>query len=222
MVSSSPAELASQLPWPLDGHAELKAELIAAYSNGRHYHNLQHLTEVLDRISLLDNKDPHLVLAAWFHDSVYAGRPDDEECSAQWAEHALTGTTIGGKPVEVAEVTRLVRLTITHSPAPADTRGAILCDADLGILAANPQRYHEYALAVRQEYAHIAEADFRAGRAAILTGFLAREHIFHTAYGRAVWDEAARTNITAELADLTRPARAHLTDIYPADTGPTG
>ena len=60
--------------WPLDSLAEVRDELLAAYgSPGRSYHDLRHLTEVLDRLDDLGCDDPPVLLAAWFHDAVYDG-----------------------------------------------------------------------------------------------------------------------------------------------------
>jgi predicted metal-dependent HD superfamily phosphohydrolase len=191
--------------WPLDGAHAVRDELIAAYSHpSRGYHDTRHLTEVLDRLEELaragtDFDLPPVALAAWFHDAVYAGRPQAEERSAQWAEDVLAAH----EPRQVAEVTRLVRLTETHHPAADDSNGCALSDADLAILAAPPGRYAEYASDVRQEYAHVSDADFRAGRAAVLADLMARPHLFHTAYARERWEPGARSNVEAELARLT-------------------
>ena len=76
-----------------------------------------------------------------------------------------------------------------------------MCDADLAVLAADPATYTAYAIGVRAEYAHIDEAGWRTGRAAVLRAFLARPVLFHTA-AMAGRDAAARANLTAELASL--------------------
>jgi predicted metal-dependent HD superfamily phosphohydrolase len=150
---------------------------------------------------------PHMhavLLAAWFHDAVYDGSPDAEERSAQLAERELTAA--GCAEALVAEVARLVRLTAGHDPEPGDARGAVLCDADLAILAAPPERYAEYVAGVRREYAQLDDATFRAGRAAVLRDLGGRERLFRTATGRQLWEDAARANIEAELRELTPPA----------------
>jgi predicted metal-dependent HD superfamily phosphohydrolase len=54
---------------------------------------------------------------------------------------------------------------------------------------------------VRGEYAHVADDDFRAGRAAVLRDLLAKPQLFQTAYGRASWEVAARANVARELPD---------------------
>ena len=74
--------------------------------------------------------------------------------------------------------------------------------ADLAILAAPPQRYAEYARDVRQEYADVPDEHFTRGRTAVLGDLLAKESLFHTTAARERWEDAARTNVSAELATL--------------------
>ncbi|MDW4908806.1 hypothetical protein RB628_26565 [Streptomyces sp. ADMS] len=173
----------------------------------RRYHTLTHLSAVLDHIDVLERAgtpapDPALVrLAAWFHDAVYApDRSENEERSARLAERALpeAGVSAAG----TAEVARLVRLTVTHAPAPGDRNGEVLCDADLAILAAPSDTYAAYTAAVREEYAFVPEDAFRAGRAAVLRQLLALPKLFRTPYGTEWWEETARANITSELERL--------------------
>lgn len=190
-------------PWPLPHRAELRDALVAAYSTGRGYHDLEHLAEVLDRLDELGwAAHTEVVLAAWFHDAVYDGQAGAEERSALLAE-----TSLAGEPgVDVAEVARLVRLTTDHVAEPGDEAGRALCDADLGILAAPPERYARYVAGVRADYAHVPDEDFRAGRRAVLVELAGREHLFASAYARTHWDAAARANLAAEIAALDAPA----------------
>lgn len=189
---------AEQLPWPLADRTDLRDELLAAYSNGRGYHDVRHLTEVLERLGELGvADDAELVLAAWFHDAVYDGAPGAEERSARLAE-----TRLAGSAVDVAEVGRLVRLTETHEPASGDDRGEALCDADLAVLASDDKRYREYAAGVRDEYAAFSDEEFRAGRLAVLEGLLARAHLFRTTSARERWEARARENLLREITAL--------------------
>ena len=94
---------------------------------------------------------PAVRLAAWFHDGVYDGERGDEDRSAVWAEEVLADSG------HAAQVARLVRLTEHHDPAADDLPGQVLCDADLGILAAPPARYDAYLTGVRRDYAHVSE-----------------------------------------------------------------
>ncbi|WP_036508373.1 hypothetical protein [Nocardioides sp. URHA0020] len=193
------------LAWPLPGARPLGAQLIASYDHpDRRYHDGQHLAEVLERVHELSGQGVEfdrmaVLLAAWFHDSVYDAQPDAERRSAAWAAEALPPLV---DPAVVDEVVRLVLLTEHHQPTDDDANGCALSDADLAILAAPAQRYAEYVAAVREEYAHVPDEAFAAGRSAILRELLAKPHLFHTAYARETWEDAARANVQRELETL--------------------
>jgi predicted metal-dependent HD superfamily phosphohydrolase len=170
----------------------------------RAYHDLAHLDEVLARVGVLapEAADVDTVrLAAWFHDAVYDPTASDNEVrSADVATVALSGLDVG--PARVADVARLVRLTATHDVAPGDADGAVLCDADLAVLAADELRYASYVEGVRREYAHVDDAAFATGRALVLARLLDRPALFRTEHGRDVWEARARVNAGAELSRL--------------------
>ena len=173
----------------------------------RAYHGPGHLTHVLDSLAVLeaDGPAPRAVhLALWFHDAVHEGRAGaDEEASAALAE-TLLGPLIGGQtPAEVTEVVRLVLVTRDHAPAAGDDNGALVNDADLAILAGAPDRYARYVAQVRTEYAHVSDAAFAAGRAAVLEQLVATAPLFRTPVGSARWEAPAQANLRAELAGLT-------------------
>jgi predicted metal-dependent HD superfamily phosphohydrolase len=184
------------------------AQLVSAYgAHVRAYHDLRHLTEVLERVDELsaEAKDPDLVrLAAWFHDAVYHTETrvvgDNEERSAELATEMLRSLHVAEASRE--EVARLVRLTADHAPDPGDSNGAVLCDADLAVLARDPEGYADYAAAVRLEYAHVPDEAFRAGRSAILRSLLDQPQLFRTPAARQRWESTARANVTTELRDL--------------------
>ncbi|MFC7793264.1 HD domain-containing protein [Streptomyces cinereoruber] len=174
----------------------------------RRYHTVDHLRAVLDRVDELTDQggeggELELVrLAAWFHDAVYRpDRSENEERSAVLAEKALAEA--GLTPHEVTEVARLVRLTVTHDPDDGDLNGETLCDADLAVLASDPDTYARYAAAVREEYGFVPDDAFREGRAAVLRHLLGLPRLFRTPYGAAVWEEKARENVERELKELT-------------------
>ncbi|WP_197466784.1 HD domain-containing protein [Tsukamurella pseudospumae] len=167
----------------------------------RRYHTVDHLAGVLRGLDDLAaagapfDRDA-VELAAWFHDAVYViGAPDNEEQSAVLAEQMLGGE-LG------TEVARLVRVTADHDVPAGDPDAAALCDADLAVLASPPDRYRAYAAAVRAEYSTVPDDLFRPGRAQVLRGLLEHAFLFHTAAGRARWEEAARANLVAELNEL--------------------
>lgn len=189
--------------WPLPGDEPLREELLDAWgSPGRGYHDLQHLDEVLERLDelapTLSHAGPTVALAAWFHDAVHDPEPDPEGRSAAWAVRALRGGD-----VDADEVARLVLLTREHSPAADDVEGVALCDADLAVLASGRERYRDYCRGVRQEYGHLDDATFAAGRAAVLRRFLQRPHLFASTHARERWEAAARLNVAREIAELS-------------------
>jgi predicted metal-dependent HD superfamily phosphohydrolase len=108
---------------------------------------------------------------------------------------------VGVEAAEVAEVVRLVLVTIDHSPAPGDAAGARVSDADLAILGAEPERYRASVQALRAEAAGMDDATWRASRRAALAAFAATTPLFHTALGNSRWEGRARANLAAEGAD---------------------
>lgn len=187
------------------------ARLLAGWQEPhRHYHTVAHLTAVLDVVDRYAGlaRRPDLVrLAAWCHDAVYdprAGGDANEQASAALGGDLLAAA--GLPPDAVAEVGRLVLLTANHAVSPDDPDGALLCDADLAVLAGDPAEYDRYAAAVRREYAHVPEPDFRAGRARVLDGLLALPALFRLPPLARAWEGPARRNLTRELAALRSPA----------------
>src|SRR5690606_35314482 len=80
---------------------------------------------------------------------------------------------------------------------------AVLNDADLAMLAAEPQRYKEYKAAVRAEYAHIPTEDYLRARIRVIERLLARRSLFLSPLG-AAWEEPARQSLDMELHRLRR------------------
>ncbi len=192
------------------GVNEAGRALLARYDEPhRRYHDRRHLAEVLAALRALTGGRPvpvEVVCAAWLHDAVHDGRDDDEERSAVLATQVLP--PLGVAPPVVDEVARLVRLTLTHDSAPDDAAGALLSDADLAVLGSSPERYASYAADVREEYAHVGDDAFRAGRTAVLRTLLERPRLYVTAEAHDRWDTAARRNLSDEISRLVGPSDA--------------
>ena len=181
-------------------------ELVRAYREPhRHYHTLDHIGDLLvslDRHTDAGSDHEALTLAILFHDVVYdPRRQDNEQASASLAAKHLTGLSF---PEEL--VTRVVRCILAtrhaHEALPReDPDLALLLDLDLSILAAPREVYRAYALAVRREYAHVPDELYRPGRRRVLAGFLARDRIYRTERLGALWEETARGNLAAEIAE---------------------
>jgi predicted metal-dependent HD superfamily phosphohydrolase len=131
-------------------------------------------------------RDPLAVRAAiLLHDAVYDARAGDNEArSAALAADLLGGLLPPGLDADEA----------------ADT--ARFLDMDLSILGAPEATFDRYEAGVRAEYAHVAEPAFRAGRAAILERFLARDPLFLSGWGRSRFEAAARSNLRRSLDAL--------------------
>jgi predicted metal-dependent HD superfamily phosphohydrolase len=188
-----------------DGRSEL--ELLAARyaESGRHYHTLEHIGDCLAELDLERmhaERPDEAELALWFHDAVYDSHAGDNEArSAQLADEVL-GTA--GVPDDARARIRTSILATTHAERPDARDAALVCDADLAILGAPPERYARYAAAIRDEYGWVPAAVFRDGRAAALARFLDRASIYSTAGFQARYEKTARKNVSAELLELRR------------------
>ena len=101
-----------------------------------------------------------------------------------------------------AAATAAIMATADHRlPPDRSPTTAVVLDADLAILAAEPARYEAYVTGVRAEYAHVDDEGWRTGRAAVLAAFLDRPVIFVTAPMHAS-EHRARANLSAELSRL--------------------
>jgi predicted metal-dependent HD superfamily phosphohydrolase len=196
----------------IGGDAETVDDLLARHREPhRRYHSVRHVAFVIDAVDeLLAASDVAagdravVRLAALFHDVVYDPRRSDNEArSAELA--AAAARRLGWADGEVRRVEELVLATAAHDAGGAtvgDPGRQALLDADLSILGAEPPVYDAYVTGVRQEYAHVDDAGWRAGRAAVLRSFLDRERIYSTTLMHDRAERRARANLTAELAAL--------------------
>ncbi len=184
--------------WPLPERADLADHLLHRWREPhRSYHGVQHLAECLAAADELAAGVEER-LALWFHDAVHTNtRGSDEAASATLAGHLLAGVL---SPPRIDAVTRLVLLTTEHRPLPDDRIGAIVCDADLWVLGAVPQRYRQSVRQVRDEFG-LSDRRWTQVRRAQLLQRLSRP-IYHTPQGRAR-EARARANLQAELVGLT-------------------
>lgn len=189
--------------------AVLGQELVERWGEPhRRYHGLSHLLAVLEAVDELrpdaglDREQLDAVLlAAWFHDAVHRGRPgDDERDSAALARARLDAA--GFPPPVVAEVERLVLLTVDHRAAPGDRAGAVLLDADLAVLGADPSDYAAYRADVREEYAHVPDAAFTVGRLRVLEGLWRQQPLYRTPWAQRRWGASAARNLEDEIGRL--------------------
>jgi predicted metal-dependent HD superfamily phosphohydrolase len=185
----------------------------------RRYHGVAHVGWVIQLVIELAGQVPGVdvdiaVAAACFHDAVYDPRSStNEAASARLAERTLA--ELGWAADRVARVAAAVEATADHDCGD-DPTTAVLLDADLSILGADPAGYADYATGVRAEYAHLDEATWQAGRTAVLQSLLARPRLYVTDVAHDRFEHRARANLTAELAALT----ANAVDVDPAGPAP--
>ena len=209
------SELVLRLAWQRHVTADtaLLDRVIARHrERHRRYHTVTHVEWVVRNVEALaagldgSGDSPTdldaVVAAAIYHDAVHEPRAPtnaNERGSARLARRDLS--SIGWADERCDRVATMIEGTATHTD-PLDLDTAILFDADLSVLGADPGRYSDYARNVRAEYAFLTDDEWAAGRAEVLHAFLGRPSIFSTTIGVERWEEAARANMTAELAAL--------------------
>ena len=192
---------------------DLAADLRARYAEPhRRYHTGEHIAEVLadvdwrlSAVTLAPETVGAVQLAVWYHDAIYdptAGQGVNEDASAELAIASLQAA--GAASPIVSEVARLVRLTADHEVDAIDLPGAVLVDADLSILASDPDRYDRYARDVRAEYEFVDDEAWRTGRAAVLRRFLDAASLYRVGPERAAREQAAKANLDTRAGDAHR------------------
>jgi predicted metal-dependent HD superfamily phosphohydrolase len=191
-----------------DGYPQIIEAIIDRLAEPhRHYHTSAHVAAVLDRVDDLlgsplepnagEPLDGDAVrVGALFHDVVYDPLSSTNEADS--AETAVQAMTAAGWPARrCALLGRIIAATANHQVDGPEA--AVLLDADLAILGSTRQTYDRYVAAVRQEYAMVGDADWAAGRSAVLTGLLARPYIYATPTMRRTVERRARDNLRREL-----------------------
>ena len=150
--------------------------------------------------------DPEAVRCAiLLHDAIYEPRrADNESRSAALAAQMLKGLVSDGT---LDRTIRLIEATARHvipAELPDDEAEdmALFLDMDLSILGAPLADFDAYEAGVRHEYREVPDAAFRRGRADILEGFLARENLYFSDWGRTRFEAAARENLKRSVAAL--------------------
>jgi predicted metal-dependent HD superfamily phosphohydrolase len=189
--------------------ADAFAALLAAYAAPeRYYHGLAHIEAMLEAMGrcrhLLHDAEA-VELAIWFHDAVYdAKASDNEEKSAALARQVLQDSLA---PTRLARIEALILATKRHELDRVASKGersdmAHFLDLDLHILGAAPAVFDTYEAAVRLEYAHVGEAAWRVGRAAVLQRFAARPRLYFSAFFAEQLEERARANLAHSIEKL--------------------
>ena len=182
----------------------LRDSLLEAWNEPhRHYHTRRHLHDCLallePSLSLAEHP-AEVEMALWFHDAIYDPKAAENELrSAEWAARALAEAGVASQAR--ARVHALVMAT-RHAVEPAGADQQLLVDVDLAILGADRERFDEYEVEVREEYAWVPGPVFRHKRREILSQFLSRPRIYSTAGFIERFEEPARENLAHAIASL--------------------
>lgn len=170
----------------------------------RAYHNEQHIVAVLDCLFRWSENKPSapLVAAALYHDAVYEPtRHDNELLSAVFCHEELTRAKVPA--ITIVQAVSLIFATAYHQPNLQNADEVKIVDADLFILGSAPPEYDTYVQAIRTEYRHVVEEQWRTGRKGVLERFLQRERLYSGTWdGCAEREAQARANIANEIASL--------------------
>lgn len=174
----------------------------------RAYHSLQHIQQLFSQFEQIKHhlNEPHIIaLALYYHDVIYDPRRSDNELkSAEYMVEALKGYLSAEQCQHIYTLIMMTASHELHECLDTDTvsDAAYLLDMDLSILGTPWSEYEVYAQAVRQEYRHIANEDYRTGRIAVLQKLLAHPVLYLTAYYHNQFEVQARDNIKREISLL--------------------
>jgi predicted metal-dependent HD superfamily phosphohydrolase len=175
-------------------------EVEKAYSaNGRHYHNLGHLDQILGELNEYRSQFAcwhAVVFATAYHDIIYNVLKDDnEDRSAELASDRLAAITF---PVE--DRRRCVQMILaTKGHEAVDAEVNLFTDADLSILGSDQETYLTYTRQIRLEYSIVPDAAYISGRRKVIKRFLNMERIYKSKEFFEKYELFARRNLQNEL-----------------------
>jgi len=178
------------------------SELVKAYSKkSRHYHNLQHLQEMVTEFEVNSAalKFPNEVLyAIFYHDVIYKATSKENELkSAQYAISILPAKANIDKDL----VYDMILATKLHQHNAVEDINWLI-DFDLRILAKDWANYTIYFEQIRKEYRIYPNFMYKPGRKKALEHFLENEFIYQTKTYRTLYESKARENIQREIEYL--------------------
>lgn len=174
----------------------------------RGYHGWSHPLALLGLYETVKSSlnDPLAVYCAiLLHDAIYEPRAKDNEARSAVLARELLAEVIPADSLDrtVALIEATARHAIPEGLPPKDAADmAMFLDMDLAILAASPEAFDAYEDGVRHEYREVPEELFRAGRATILEGFLARDALYMSPWGRETFEAGARENLRRSIGKL--------------------
>lgn len=178
-------------------------ELEKAYSKkNRHYHNLNHLTEMITEFDAHATKLKHpneVLYSIFYHDYIYnSSKKGNELKSAEFADKILPKEA----NIDSKIVFDMILATKDHQCNNVEDEKWLI-DFDLKILSKDWEAYQVYLEQIRKEYSIYPDFLYKPGRKKALEHFLENDFIFQTEEFRALYESKARENIRQEITLLS-------------------
>jgi predicted metal-dependent HD superfamily phosphohydrolase len=184
-------------------------EVETLYSTGRTYHGLNHIkslielndhlyanTDVFRNMTVSENQA--VELAIFYHDVIYdAKRTDNEFQSAEMLKRDVFFCPVRELAVDMI-------LATTHKGGVTERNLQYMCDLDLAGLGGLYDMMAYNTKLIRQEYAHVSDADWVKGRSDFLSA-LDKRKIFYNPFKLDVFEDLeknAHENIRKEIVEL--------------------
>jgi len=179
---------------------ELWKEIEKNYSSpGRHYHNLQHLENLLIQLQDVKNNIRNwdaTLFALFYHDTIYkATKNNNEEKSAELA--VKRSTEINVPAATISKCTEMILATKKHIQDD-DSDINYFTDADLSILGQSWREYEKYFKQIRKEYSIYPDLIYNHGRKKVIEHFLQMERIYKTDHFYKKFEINAKNNLLKE------------------------
>ena len=185
-------------------------ELLKKYSEEfRHHHNLNHIRYCFSSLHTLGRchmPKPYvltdeMILAIWFHDSIYDPfSKTNEEDSVKFMKE-LAIPYFNSKTLKAVE--NLILFT-KHDKEPTTEEEKLICDIDLSIFASNWEEFCKYDMSIRKEYAQIPDEIYYKERAKVLKSFLNRNTIYFSKPAQVLFENRAKKNLTQLLENMEK------------------
>jgi pantetheine-phosphate adenylyltransferase len=177
--------------------------------NTKKYHNLNHVKHCIKEWQEVYNKlhDPEeVLLSLFYHDFIYDPKSDkNEERSVDRFvnDFPVSVNTINLKGDKIKQLIMATKDHIIKKEYDEDFK--YMVDIDLAILGSETDVYDEYAKAIRLEYNHVSDEEYKKGRLQFLDSFVYDEleaGIYLTEYFKNKYDKQAFKNILRERKGL--------------------
>lgn len=171
----------------------------------RHYHNLNHIHQLLGEYEQYqkDTNDDvyseNIIESIWWHDAIYNPYSSKNEFNSDRLYRATN-------EIYHANVSNAIMATAKHTFDQTDLGYVekLILDLDLSSLGHSYEEFAKNGDNIRKEYHFVPDTLFYEKRVEFLKAMLARKRIYYTDYFYNKYEEKARANITRAIDDALR------------------